>query len=148
MKNAVSIIVASIVYVISTYVCILAIIVASRPAQFSVVEFLTSPAALQCSLITVISFSVFCALFDKWLLKLAGYVTVHLKTRYGIAYALLVLGIACVFFVPLAIDMTMFTNLIIIATCVIATACGFIAGVVRGWLIDKWSGGATIRQLA
>ena len=144
-KQRMSVIIASFVFVAAMDISTALILLTKNPLS-DVIGFMTSPMLIKCNLTTLVIFSFLAACFDGPLLKMAGKITHNIKTRYGLAYMFVLLGIILICFLPVAKDM--FPPIVIVLTCLIALSMGFLGGFARGWFIDNWSNGTGAKQLA
>lgn len=145
-KQWFSIVIASLVFVLAMNTTTILILLTKSPAVSTAFDFMTNPVVIKCNITTLITFSLIGICLDHFLLKMAGYITLRIKTRYGLAYMFILLGIELIFFVPFANDM--FPAFVVALTCLIGLVSSFFAGFVRGWLIDHWSNGTGAQQLA
>jgi hypothetical protein len=136
MRNFVSILVASLVFLVSVYMMAVAYVYAwGTVIDFS--SFAASGAFWSCVAITLGTLSVGYFFCDDLMMRVARLVTVRLRLAYGISFALFVLTVICVSFLPVA-DYSL--GVLALVTSM-STAAAFLGGYVRGWMIDHWTGG-------
>jgi hypothetical protein len=136
MRKFVSILVASLVFLVSAYAMV-AIYVYARGSVIDFDSFASSGAFWSCAAITLGGLSVGYAFCDDLMMRVARLVTVRLRLAYGISFALFVLAVICATFLPVA----EYSLSVLALVTFFSTAAAFIGGYVRGWLIDHGTGG-------
>lgn len=89
-----------------------------------------------CIGLTIIGFTMIGAIVDGPLMGLAGRITMQVRLRYAVAYALLTVIIPLVFFVPLTLGVRPYWPVPL--TLLFGAVSGFAGGYVRGVLLDMW----------
>jgi hypothetical protein len=131
--------IATLVFEIFTALEILALLTVTRGSE-TAFDFLTRENFISCSKSTMILFSFIYFVSSPILLFLCGFVTKRLRVRYALSYALMVLLLSMIFFVPLVIAKSALIGVILVVA--LAVLPGFMGGYARGWLIDHWTGGS------
>lgn len=144
VRNFISLIIASLVFQIVAHFTVVLIGLLRGTDPFQVFFVLISAAGFwQCVLTTLLIHSLIYLLTERWFVRLAGVVTMRLRPRYALAYALFLLTVACVFFLPFSTDLWQ-TSLGVVA---IGFVAAFVGGYVRGMLIDHWTGGGHVSTM-
>jgi hypothetical protein len=130
--------IATLVFEIIIALEILTLLAISRGFEFAF-DFLTQENYLNCFKSTMAVLSFVCFISSPILLYFCGFLTKRIRIRYAISYALMVLLIGMIFFVPTVIENSALFGVVLVM--MLAVLPGFVGGYVRGWMIDHWTGG-------
>ena len=137
MRKLISLAMAGVTFCIVTSLITVSVMTALSGRMDSVASYFTGAAFWASNLLTVVSFTFIGSIIDGPLMNIAGRVTRRVRLRYAFAYALLVLAISSLLFLPFGLSIKPIW--IPLLTIAIGGSAGFVGGYVRGWMMDTWS---------
>lgn len=143
MRNLVSLFAASLVFLVTVYLMVVAYVYA-RGTAIDFTSFATSSAFWSCAGTTLVALSVGYGFCERLIIIVARLVTVRLRLMHGISFALFVLAVICATFLPIA----EYSASVLALVTFFSTAAAFLGGYARGWLIDHWTDGTSHRVSA